>query len=104
VPCPAVLADRTPASTAAGHGQSRRHLDNEVDSTVFIEFCKRLLNDANNPVYLVVDGHPCHRSKATVEFVTSTQGRLRLFLLPGYSPQLNPYEWVWKNVNCATRR
>jgi transposase len=72
--------------------------DGTVDSTVFIEFCKRLLTDANTPVYLVVDGHPCHRSKATAEFVTSTQGRLRLFLLPGYSPQLNPDEWVWKNV------
>ena len=28
----------------------------------------------------------------------STDGRLRLFFLPGYSPQLNPDEWVWKNV------
>jgi transposase len=24
--------------------------------------------------------------------------RLRLFVLPAYSPQLNPDEWVWKNV------
>jgi transposase len=72
--------------------------DGTVDSSVFIEFCKRLLKDANTPVYLVVDGHPCHRSKATSEFVTATRGRLRLFFLPGYSPQLNPDEWVWKNV------
>jgi transposase len=72
--------------------------DGTVDSKVFIEFCKRLLKDAKGPVYLVVDGHPCHRSKATTEFVASTDGRLRLFQLPGYSPQLNPDEWVWKNV------
>jgi len=26
------------------------------------------------------------------------EGRLRLFFLPGYSPELNPDEWVWKNV------
>ena len=31
-------------------------------------------------------------------YVAATQGRLRLFLLPAYSPQLNPDEWVWKNV------
>jgi transposase len=31
-------------------------------------------------------------------FVTSTNGRLKLFLLPAYSPELNPDEWVWKNV------
>jgi transposase len=48
--------------------------------------------------YLVVDGHPCHRSRATKEFVAATEGRLKLFFLPGYSPELNPDEWVWKNV------
>ena len=54
--------------------------------------------DTDGPVYLVVDGHPTHRSKAVKEFVASTDGRLTLFVLPGYSPQLNPDEWVWKNV------
>ena len=54
--------------------------------------------DTDGPVYLVVDGHPTHRSKLVKEFVASTEGRLRLFVLPAYSPQLNPDEWVWKNV------
>jgi transposase len=26
------------------------------------------------------------------------KGRLRLFFLPPYSPELNPDEWVWKDV------
>jgi transposase len=69
-----------------------------VNAEVFIDFCKRLLHDTDGPVYLVVDGHPSHRAKATAEFVTSTTGRLKLFFLPGYSPELNPDEWVWKNV------
>ena len=64
----------------------------------FIEFCRKLLADTDRPVYLVVDGHPTHRSKAVKDFVASTDGRLRLFVLPAYSPQLNPDEWVWKNV------
>ena len=64
----------------------------------FIEFCKKLLADAASPVYLVVDGHPAHRAKAVKGFVDSTDGRLKLFVLPAYSPQLNPDEWVWKNV------
>jgi len=64
----------------------------------FIEFCRKLMADADGPVYLVVDGHPTHRSKLVKEFVASTEGRLRLFVLPAYSPQLNPDEWVWKNV------
>ena len=64
----------------------------------FIEFCKRLIADTDGPVFLVVDGHPVHRSKKVKTFAESTRGQLRLFQLPGYSPQLNPDEWVWKNV------
>jgi transposase len=69
-----------------------------VNSAVFIDFCQRLLHDTDEPVYLIVDGHPSHRAKTTTEFVESTNGRLKLFRLPGYSPELNPDEWVWKNV------
>lgn len=64
----------------------------------FIEFCRKLIADTDGPVYLVVDGHPVHRSRLAKEFVASTEGRLKLFVLPAYSPQLNPDEWVWKNV------
>jgi transposase len=64
----------------------------------FIEFCRKLLHDAAGPVYLVVDGHPTHRAKLVKQFVASTDGTLKLFVLPAYSPQLNPDEWVWKNV------
>lgn len=64
----------------------------------FIEFCKRLIKDTTGPVFLVVDGHPVHRSKKVKNFAASTNGQLRIFQLPGYSPQLNPDEWVWQNV------
>jgi transposase len=69
-----------------------------VNSAVFIDFCKRLLHDCDSPVYLIVDGHSSHKSKVTKKFVADTEGRLKLFYLPGYSPELNPDEWVWKNI------
>jgi len=64
----------------------------------FIEFARKLMVDTDGPVYLVVDGHPAHRARVVKDFVASTDGALRLFVLPAYSPQLNPDEWVWKNV------
>ena len=68
----------------------------------FIAFLQRLRHDAQRagagPVFVVVDNHPVHRAKAVVKFVDSTDGALRLFRLPAYSPQLNPDEWVWNNV------
>ena len=72
--------------------------DGHLNGPVFIDFCRRLLHDATGPVFLVLDGHPVHRSKAVKAFAASTGGRLRLFFLPGYSPELNPGEWVWKNT------
>jgi transposase len=32
------------------------------------------------------------------KFVESTEGKLWLFILPGYSPDLNPDESVWSHV------
>src|SRR3954454_5241603 len=68
----------------------------------FIGFLQRLIPDAQRagagPVFVIVDGHPVHRATAVDRFVASTHGALRLYRLPGYSPQLNPDEWVWKNV------
>src|SRR3954465_9347410 len=59
----------------------------------FIAFLKRLTHDAehngSNPVYCIVDNHPAHRAKAVDRFVASTDGALRLYRLPAYSPQLN---------------
>jgi hypothetical protein len=42
------------------------------------------------PVYLVIDGHPTHKAKTVKTFVASTEGRLKLCVLPAYSPQLKP--------------
>src|ERR671936_1613728 len=72
--------------------------DGSLNGPVFIDFCRRLLHDTSGPVFLVLDGHPVHRSKAVKQFAASTDGRLRLCFLPGYSPELNPDEWVWKNI------
>ena len=73
-------------------------IDGTLDGPKFIEFCRKLLHDTPGPVFLIVDGHPVHHSKVVTRFVEATEGRLRLFFLPPYSPQLNPDEWVWKNV------
>ena len=71
------------------------------DKVRFIEFCKQLLADDGGTVFLILDGAPVHRSKDVKAFVETTGGRLRLFPLPGYSPTLNPDEWVWNNVKAA---
>lgn len=72
--------------------------DGRMNSDRFIEFLKRLIYNAENPVYLIVDGHRAHKSLKVENFVESTKGMLKIFYLPPYSPELNPDEHVWNHV------
>ena len=86
-------------SAVGTRGQLRFHLhEGSFRAAHFIEFCKSLLQDFSEPIFLVVDGSSVHTAKEVKDFVESTEGRLRLFFLPPYSPELNPDEWVWKNI------
>ena len=72
--------------------------EGRLTAAVFIEFLTRLLVNAEAPIFLIVDGHPVHRSAAVKRFVSGAQGRLRLFHLPPYAPDLNPDELVWSQL------
>lgn len=73
-------------------------VEGRLNATKFIEFLRRLLYNAERPIFLIVDGHPSHRARKVFEFVRSTKGKLRLFFLPPYSPELNPDELVWNHL------
>jgi len=77
-----------------------------VNAKVFIEFLRRLLVNASNPIFLIVDGHPTHKARSVSKFVDSQEGNLQLFFLPPYSPELNPDELVWNDLknNCIGRK
>ena len=69
-----------------------------VGARVFLEFLKRLIHNAERMIFLIVDGHPAHKAKIVAHFVASMKDRLQLFLLPPYSPELNPDERVWNDL------
>ncbi len=64
----------------------------------FIEFLDRLTHNQPRPVFLIVDGHPSHRARKVSEYLGGKKGKLRLFFLPAYSPELNPDELVWNHL------
>lgn len=67
-------------------------------SQVMIEFLRRLIKQNPRKVFLIVDGHPVHRSRCTQCWVYQRRKKIRLFYLPGYSPQLNPDEFLNQDV------
>ena len=77
-------------------------------TAVFIEFLGRLVRGALGKVFLIVDGHPVHKSAATRRWLNREENRekIRLFVLPAYSPELNPDEFLNNDVkqNSVGRR
>lgn len=61
---------------------------------VMLDFLRRLIRHAGRKVFLVVDGHPVHKSKKVKQWLEQHASEIELFLLPGYSPELNPDEYL----------
>ena len=86
-------------SAVSSRGQLHFDLfEGSMTAARFIEFCQKLLHDCATAVLLIVDGSSAHTAHSVKDYVVSTEGRLQLFFLPPYSSELNPDEWVWKNV------
>lgn len=73
---------------------------------VYLAFLRRLLRQVRQPIVLIVDRHPVHRAQKVERWVARRAKRLRVFFLPGYSPELNPDEYLNQDVktNALGRR
>jgi transposase len=69
-----------------------------VQSDRICEFLKRLMHGHEHKVFLVWDGHPTHKSNKVKACIDKFDGRLEIFLLPPYSPDLNPIEQLWNHT------
>lgn len=65
---------------------------------VFVAFLQRLLKQVTGKIYLIVDGHPVHKSRKATRFFARHSSRLRLIRMPGYCPELNPDELLNQDV------
>jgi transposase len=87
-------------SAVAPSGEMRfRLVEGTVNAGVFADFIERVAADAGErKVFLIVDGHPSHRSRVVQRKLKALDGQVELFFLPPYSPELNPDELVWSHV------
>lgn len=68
-----------------------------------VRFLKHALSQMPGKLLIVWDGSPIHRSKALKEFLKGEAAeRLGLEQLPGYAPDLNPDEGIWKHLKKYT--
>ena len=59
---------------------------------------KQHLHNEQRQIFLILDGGSFHHSRPVRDYVESLGGKLQLFFLPPYSPELNPDEQVWNYV------
>ncbi len=67
----------------------------KLNAARFVEFLQDFMKGRRERVMLVVNGHPSHKAKKVQAYVQSLGGRLELYFLPPYAPDLNPDEFVW---------
>jgi transposase len=64
-----------------------------------VRFLKHLMRQIPGKLLVIWDGSPIHRGGAVKEFLSSGAAhRLKLEQLPGYAPDLNPDEGIWKHL------
>jgi transposase len=64
----------------------------------FIDCLKSLMKYRKRPIYIITDGHPVHKAKKVQKYIDDLKGKLSIFLLPPYAPDLNPDELVWNQM------
>jgi transposase len=67
-----------------------------------VRFLKHLLRHIPGKLLVIWDGSPIHQGRAVKDYLTGgASRRLELEQLPGYAPDLNPDEGVWKHLKCV---
>jgi transposase len=73
-------------------------------TVVFLRFLRRLVRQSERKAFLVVDGHPVHKSAGTRRWLAANAKKIEMFFLPGYSPDLNPDEMLNQDVKANAVR
>ena len=72
--------------------------EGKMNSKVLIEFMKRLTKGSPKKLFLILDNLPTHHSKPVKKWVESNSAKIELFFLPSYSPELNPDEYLNRDL------
>ena len=79
-------------------------LDGAIKAPVLLRFLARLVRDAHQKVFLILDRLPVHRSAKVRAWLAGRRAEIEVFHLPGYSPELNPDEGVNGDLKQAVTR
>jgi len=71
---------------------------------VLINFMQRLIKSADKKVYLILDNLRVHHAKKVKAWEEKHKSKIALFYLPGYSPDLNPDEYLNNDLKAGVSK
>src|SRR5918994_426828 len=78
--------------------------DGALDIARFLTFLRRLIKDAAQKVFLIVDNLKVHHARKVKAWVESHRHEIELFYLPAYAPEHNPDEYLNNDVKQKLRQ
>jgi transposase len=93
VPGPRLRVNQISTVTNAGEVRFMTYTGS-MNAALFLVFLSRLLRSTCGKVFLIVDRLRAHMTPGVKDWVARRHERIELFYLPGYSPELNPDEYL----------
>jgi transposase len=72
--------------------------EGSVNAEKFTDFIKRLMKNAPNKIFLILDNAKVHHNKELTGWVNKRNDKIEFFYLPAYSHDLNPDEHINADV------
>ncbi len=95
----------TPISAVSARGDMHfEAIKTSMDADVFIDFLKKLHQDAGQPIFVIADNARYHHRIKIRTFLDTQQGKITMAFLPAHSPELNPDEQVWNHAKAEVSK
>ena len=78
--------------------------DGALNAARFIAFLRRLIKDAGQKVFLIVDNLKVHHATKVTTWVAAHAHEIELFYLPAYAPDHNPDEYLNNDLKQKLRQ
>jgi transposase len=75
-----------------------------LNTTIFLNFLRRLIGEAARKLFVIVDNLPVHRAHRVTAWVQDHADRIELVYLPPYAPEHNPDEFLNNDIKQAMAR
>lgn len=79
-------------------------LEKAINAGLLIEFLRRLAQDAERKVFLILDNLKVHHSPVVAAWLAAHRDRIEVFYMPSYSPELNPDELLNADLKAAVTK